>query len=359
MTDNYEFALSKTKGQFILCMGDDDGLIVDSLQYVYNFIQKYDAEVVKSPVTWYYWPNSISYPESIMNFPFTLPVISIDSKSLLEKVANFELGYFNLPMIYYSFISRKIVDDVVAEKGSFFQNSASMDIYSGFVVAHKTKQFYISDKPFVIVGVSSKSTGASAFIDQTNNIVKEFNQQHNIFEAYKKHQIPLLPQSYSFPTNLLLELKNFAENYKITDTNLKIGTRKVLLNFLTNQSILNNVETLKFEENFREYDVYIKDIEFIKGNFLQKQLYFPFQNNNDIQLIHGVDIDPNIFGIKNVYDASLIFRKLVDGIESLKPIEISIQKAEAIKPVEAIKKPILIKRAYNRLKRAVNVLLGH
>ena len=140
MTENYEFALSKAKGKFILCIGDDDGLIVNSLNYVFEFIQKYDAKVIKCPRVGYGWIGSFWDTNSILAYPLERPVIKIDSRSMLEKVANFELRYSNLPMIYYSFVDRQIIDKVIKEKGSFFQNSASIDMYSGFVIALKTKR---------------------------------------------------------------------------------------------------------------------------------------------------------------------------------------------------------------------------
>src|SRR5579871_1085273 len=112
MTENYEFALSKAYGKFITCLGDDDGLIVNSLSYVKRFIEHYDATVVKCAEPVYWWPGSHVHPQSAMTFPYERPVSKILSKSSLGKVANFELSYFNLPMLYYSFISRDIIDEV-------------------------------------------------------------------------------------------------------------------------------------------------------------------------------------------------------------------------------------------------------
>lgn len=355
MTENYEFALSKAKGQFILCMGDDDGLIVDSLQYVHDFIKKYDAQVVKSPVPWYYWKNSIDHPNSIMLLPFSRPVTLVDSRSMLEKVASFEMGYYSLPMIYYSFVSKEIIDGVVAEKGNFFQNTASIDMYSGFVIAYKTKQYHITDKPFLISGVSSKSNGATTGSNVSNTVSKEFYAQHNLVEIYDKYNVPLLPQ-YDLPTFILLEIKKFISNFNVPEDELQLNPKKVILNFLSTQPVVDNASTVKFLDHFKKYPVYKKDVEDIEKKFLGKQLYFPFLGSNDIQLINGGElIDPNLFKIENVYDASVIFRQLIDNKEKLEPLYISIQKQPED---QAQRKPILLKRAVNRLKRAALVLLG-
>lgn len=352
MADNYEFALSKAKGEFILCIGDDDGIIIDSLQYLYNFIKKYDAKVVKSPIAWYYWLHSIDFPDSLMVLPFVRPVTIVDSKSILEKVASFEMGYFNLPMLYYSFVAKEIIDDVIAEQGSFFQNTASIDMYSGFVVAYKTQQFHIADKPFVIAGLSNKSNGASTGNNLANTVSKEFFKQHNLVEVYKKFQVPLLPQ-YDLSTFVLLEIKKFVYNYNIPSDKLKINARKVILNFLATHPVVDNADTLKFADYFKAYPVYQDDIEFIEKKFLGKQLYFPFLGNSDVQLIPGGEvIDPNLFDSKNVYDAAVIFKKLVDNRESLEPLYISIKQ-------QPQHQPVLARRAFNRIKRAISVLLGN
>ena len=351
MTGNFEFALSKVTGDFIMCMGDDDGLVVDSLQYVHAFIEKYGAKVVKSPVPLYYWKNSIDFPDSVMFLPFPRPVTTVDSRSMLEKVASFEMGYYSLPMIYYAFVAKEIVEGVIAEQGNFFQNTASIDMYSGFVIAYKTQQYYISDKPFLISGVSSKSTGASAGTNAGDTVSKEFNSQHNLVEIYDKYQVPMLPK-YDLPTFIMLEIKKFIANYNIPESELKINPRKVLLNFLSVQPIVDNAEKLKYSDEFNKYPVYQNDIDFIKRKFFGKQLYFPFLGNNDVQLMNGGEIiDPDIFGVKDVYDASVIFKKLIDK-ENLEPLYITIKRQD-------VQKPILVKRALNRIKRSINVLLGH
>lgn len=350
MTDNYEYALSKTKGKFVMCLGDDDGLVTNSLQYVFDLINENDASIVKSPVAWYHWIGSAVYPDSLMNLPFPRPLVMVDSKSILQKVAAFELGYFNLPMIYYSFISRELIDNAIEEKGSFFQNSASIDMYSGFILAHKTKHFHLSDKAFVIAGLSSKSNGVANITNQANIVREEFIKQHNLVEAYNKYAVPILPK-YQTTTFVLLELKKFVSNYNIPDNVLKINTEKIILNFLSQQPIINNSSIINFKEYFEVYDIYKKDILSIEKKFLNKQVYFPFLRHNDIQLVHGEDIDPKLFGIKNVYDAAVIFRKLIDGTETLIPVEIT-------KKLPSPLRPNLFKRGFNRFNRALKVLLN-
>ena len=37
MRENFEFALSKAKGNFIIFIGDDDGFVINSLSYIFLF----------------------------------------------------------------------------------------------------------------------------------------------------------------------------------------------------------------------------------------------------------------------------------------------------------------------------------
>jgi len=351
MTQNYEFALSKAAGQFIMCLGDDDGLLINSLLYVFNFIKEYDAKVVKCAEIVYWWPGNQVYPKSSLTYPLERPVMQVMSKSILQKVANFELSYFNLPMLYYSFVAREIIESVVKEKGSFFQNSASIDMYSGFVIAYKTDKFFVADKPFVVPGLSSKSTGSSATSTYQNKIAREFLLQHSILEDYEKYQIPF-PDKFNMPIFVWFELTKFVANFGLKDY-LYIDYRKIIADAIANNAITENVQELDIIENFKKYPAYENDVKYIKKHFSEKSMYYLQSGSHNTNLVQSITVDPMLFSITDVYGASILCKRLIEARQKKEPIP--LQLIDAVQ-----KKPGFLNKAFIRIKRTCKVFLtGH
>jgi glycosyltransferase involved in cell wall biosynthesis len=353
MTANYEFALSRTKGKFITCLGDDDGLVVNSLQYVHDFIRTYKATVVKCCEICYWWPGSNLFPNSILSYPLERPVVQVLSKSVLEKVANFEIGYFNLPMLYYSFVSRSIIDEVIKEKGSFFQNSASIDMYSGFTIAHRTDSFFVTDKPFSICGQSNKSNGATVISTYDNKISREYLAQHSLKEIYNKYQIPFMSQ-FSMPLFVSLELSKFSDNYKVSRDDLNIQFKNIFIDSLSKSSTINVDSINELVDKFREYLKYEEDIRFVQENFLGKQVYYPKLGNHDTNINKYMEVDPLLFDVHDVYGASLLSKEIMDSKKSRLPLKIPM--ATKINPLEQNRRSLATKIG-GRLKKVLRVLL--
>lgn len=355
MTENFEFILSKAKGKFILFMGDDDGLVINSLNYVFSFINNYDAGVVKCPSITFHWPGSLSFPSSRLSYPLDKPVTEIHSKSIIQKVASFQLAYFNLPMIYYAFVNKKLIDEVIAERGSFFHDSCSVDVYSGFVIAYKTKKYFIADIPFTIAGLSGKSNGESASKNDKNKITNEFVTSHNIEWQLNQYQIPKLPV-IDLDTFVLLELLRFKKKFELSKDVFPINNKNLLVRFISNDAVFNNKTNLGLGEYFKDFDLYKSDIDVLTKIFLHKQIYYPNVGKVDNIMVKHELIDPNLFCLKNVYDVAVFCKKIIDSKASVVPIEIN-NMATYLNVNARIKRTFVIK-VTNRLKRTFKVLIG-
>ena len=356
MTANFEFALSKCTGEYVLSIGDDDGILPECLTYVNELITRYDTVVVKSPVIVYHWKNALQNPNTL-TLPYPTPVTRVDSRSILQKVARFELGYFNLPMIYYAFVKKQIVDEVIARQGSFFGNAAAVDLYSGLVIAHSTTDFLVSDKPFVIAGLSGKSNGSSVEKSLQNKVSQDWYQKTGLHEMYKMYQVPQLP-AYNLQLLSLLELVKFRKNFGLSNEQLPVNLKKVMVKLLSGTPVMDNIESLGSGACFEEYDMYKNDIDEVKNDFFRKKLFFPFLGNNDIQTISHVKVNPDLFSIENVFDAAIVLKKILDGYENVKPVPITIdKKATANHNYTPLH---FLKTGYRRLKLATKILLvGH
>jgi glycosyltransferase involved in cell wall biosynthesis len=161
MGDNWEAALDACRGEWIIFIGDDDGLLPDACETMSALDGLDDYELVTWTPFIYLWPqydderrrNRI---EAEVDSAFRLRPVA--SEDFLVRFYRFEEHYSRLPMIYNSFVRRSLIDRVRARHGRYFLGSLA-DVTSGIVNASACDVFVRSTRPLSISGVSRHSTG--------------------------------------------------------------------------------------------------------------------------------------------------------------------------------------------------------
>jgi len=161
MCENWERALDSCRGEWIIFIGDDDGLLPDACAALSALDGLDDYELVSWTPFIYLWPqydderrrNRI---EAEVDSVFRLRRVSSDD--FLARFYRFEEHYSRLPMIYNSFVRRSLIERVRARHGKYFLGSLA-DVTSGIVNASACETFVRSTRPLSISGVSRHSTG--------------------------------------------------------------------------------------------------------------------------------------------------------------------------------------------------------
>jgi len=173
MSENWEFAISHTKGDYVILIGDDDGLLFNSLSLLQKVIDSTNERVIRWEWILYYWPDFfIKNVAGKMYIPVNNGFTEFDSIEIIKKVANYELHYKTLPMLYNSAVHNSVLKDIKEKNGTFF-NSQSPDIYSGFVIAKNVKKYLSLNTPLSIAGLSKSSNGAAQLYTNQNSNIKE------------------------------------------------------------------------------------------------------------------------------------------------------------------------------------------
>jgi len=320
MTQNFEFIVSKAKGEYVMCLGDDDGMVVNTLQKIYDVINETKPLALKCVTPFYYWYGSIDYPNSHFSYPVNTTTKEIYSKDILRNVANFSNSFFDLPMIYYGFVNKSIINKVIEKQGSFFGNTASVDMYSGLCVAYFTEKYLVTNFPFSIAGLSGKGNGSNQFNNKKNIIVEEHIKSHKVLDYYEKYELPYIQNDISVFT--WLELCRFKDNFNLPDSELQIDSTKVFINSIQDNSIWNNVtESGETVSKFLSFSPkYSNTIDKIKKSFFNNLYYYPSFLYQYTEILKNQFIDPTLFGIKNVYDASLLCKQIWDSGNFHQPI---------------------------------------
>lgn len=321
MVDNFEFVIKQATGEYVICIGDDDGLVLNSLGYLKNFIDKYNAKVVKCCGILYYWKDSLMTKESSLIYPKANPVKEIVAMSALQKVLDAELDYFHLPMIYYGAIHKSVLKKLIDIQGSVFADAGAVDIYSGLCIAFVEDRYFVSDLPFTIAGNSGKSNG-SGFV-QKKATSNEFFALDKVQSKYTKLNIPELYEKLESVTWLCLQ--QFINNFKVSEKEFKINKTKWLLRINSTKEILQEgFINIKTRQAFLKANYTNEWVEESLKMFNFFPCYFPVGIclgasffDNHIKINHA------LFGINNVYDASKVCFNLQQASLQIKPIAVS------------------------------------
>ena len=220
VTDNWNNALKYSTGEYVIMLGDDDGLIKNYFTEIKQLIVQYDfPDCICHSALLFAYPKVLpDYPNgSLRTYSYAYPIFkkSVNNPRLIDKheslklvksSMNFRLR-FGYNMQFYT-ISRKFIESLQSF-GEFFQ-SPYPDYYASNVIFAKAKTVLIYPKPIVIIGITPKSFGfyfvnkqEDQGISFLNNIDKHLN--------HKLRHI-LLPGS-DHNTSWLLSMELLKQNY--------------------------------------------------------------------------------------------------------------------------------------------------
>ena len=157
MSENYEFALSHVTGDYLMYLGDDDGLLPNACNDIAEILSNNFSNAIIWQKPNYHWPSYPVFPNTV-SIQICYDMAVIQSKIILNAVAAGKTSYGRLPVIYSGFVSIHSINNIKKKTGNFF-HSITPDVYSGIVLAEEFNQYLYSFRPFSVNGGSAKSTG--------------------------------------------------------------------------------------------------------------------------------------------------------------------------------------------------------
>lgn len=174
MSHNWEFAISGIEEGWIALIGDDDGLLPNSLGRVVRLAEKHRVEALSSETCSYNWPRKAAN-EAILTVPMQRGDEIVDAQAALRRLMDWNLHDLILPNLYTGgLISAALVSRIRNIKGAFFQSQIP-DVYSGVAITSAIDRFVFTREPFAINGGSKHSTGAATFSFQNTQFLSEDN----------------------------------------------------------------------------------------------------------------------------------------------------------------------------------------
>ncbi|MDR3685373.1 MAG: glycosyltransferase family A protein [Coriobacteriia bacterium] len=218
VTDNWNRALEHASGDYVLMLGDDDGLMRGGLSSADSLLRTHDdPELLYTDAIQYFYPGVLQqgtkpftrfgYAEFLngQTEPFWLS--HDEAMHALKGSLRFKVVYqYNMQ---YSFVSRQLIQRL-ADKGPFFQ-SPYPDYYATNVAFLMADRLLVCPWPLVAVGVSPKSFGFFYFNQREEEGV---DLLHNIPEKALADRVRsvVLPGT-DMNTSWLLAMEALVMNY--------------------------------------------------------------------------------------------------------------------------------------------------
>lgn len=172
VTQNWELALKRSRGKYVLMLGDDDGLspsFGSVFKKINNDSQKADIYYLSG--LHYCYPNVMPGVESGYGARVFSPLLDETTGDInsidLNTAKEYSLNALNLRHHYnfnaqHFLLSRKLIQRVSKKFGSIYK-SPYPDFYSAIVLFNQASSVSIIKEPTVIIGISPKSFGAYYF----------------------------------------------------------------------------------------------------------------------------------------------------------------------------------------------------
>jgi glycosyltransferase involved in cell wall biosynthesis len=227
MTDNFERALSYARGQYVIVLGDDDGLLPQALFELERLIADAGAKAIKWSNGLYTWPElPLQDSANYLGFSLTQTVTKKNGhRELAYSLEN--LVYTNLPMLYInSAIHVDLIEKLRLKKDRVF-SSRSPDVYSGFSIAYHCGDFIEVSAPLSLAGLSGASNGVSSAFSGTNAAPKKDYDDLNSKIGFSPH--PYVPDLPIYPLTSFAESFYFAKaDHFQNDDRFCLSRRRVL-----------------------------------------------------------------------------------------------------------------------------------
>ncbi|MEZ6050275.1 MAG: glycosyltransferase family A protein [Planctomycetaceae bacterium] len=186
MSRNWEFALSKARGEYVTYLCDDDAIVPSLLERVAALLDESDRDVI-------YWNSAAYYHDSwiearkrnhLVVSPLVHDVEVESSRAALRELFNLRHFHRNYPKMLNTCLSRRLIDKVITRNGQFFQVSCP-DYSTITTVTALTEEMTYLHPPLMLAGVANESIGATCRRQMSSDASQQFWGEHSAEHALR------------------------------------------------------------------------------------------------------------------------------------------------------------------------------
>ena len=224
MSSNWDFAVSHARGEYVIVIGDDDGLLPHALRELDALTRDARPKALRWESAYYTWPSfALAGQGNYLRLPLGRGLREVDSADVIRGVVGFRELYTELPMLYNAAVRRRVLDELRRKTGRVFPHPVP-DVYSGFAVAAVAGRFLSTDVPMSVAGQSGASNGvATLFRRGRSEIDREFRDLNAREGLPTDPRVPDLP---AFPHVPVADSFVYAKRKLFPDSDIDLDRRQ-------------------------------------------------------------------------------------------------------------------------------------
>ncbi|MBI9072780.1 MAG: glycosyltransferase [Melioribacteraceae bacterium] len=325
MSENWEFALEQISEGFVCYLGDDDGLVQNSLSKLVEIISKTNKLAYRTPNITHYWPDICdeNIAGSIGNLPIRDDYEIIDCQSfqraVFEKLEFYHPYFLDLPTVYQSFVNFELLKKIREKNNKFFLSSFP-DLYSAVAISSEIDEYVLVHRPVTINAMGKFSNGVANknFFNEKSKEVKRFFVENKYqFDERLVEKGKILTRSLTHPIIIADQfIKVRRHNKNIPEIDFK-------------NVIKRSTECLWRKRPKEIYDSVIEDIRMVAEinnleSFAEEEIkkhpYVHIEPRKEPPLYvdeinRVLSIDSTKYGVKNILDTGRFINTLISQPE--------------------------------------------
>jgi len=163
MRENFDFAISKSSGEYVIMIGDDDAMLPGQFSALRGILEECRPNVFSWCHLGYGWPlpgyHRRGHTRLRRDTTFGPPTV-IATAPLVPSAEGTDDAGIPVPRIYHGCASRKILNRIHAKTGAYL-NSRAPDLYFMLYTIFAERNFLYADHPFSISGHTPADIGGS------------------------------------------------------------------------------------------------------------------------------------------------------------------------------------------------------
>ena len=225
VTENWNNALEKSTGDYVIMLGDDDCLLKGYFKTCAALLQQHNLpDMIYNSAMNYVYPNvMLGAPQGyLMQFGYAPFLVKKQAPFILDKQETLQLvrETFNFNLIVnfnmqHSLVSRSLINKM-QNYGKFYQ-SPYPDYYATTSLLIKAQRILAVPYPMVVIGVTTKSFGYYFFNNKEKEGIEFLRNTPDaaIYSNVAKFVIPGTDMNISWLFSLETVRQNFHHEYKL------------------------------------------------------------------------------------------------------------------------------------------------
>lgn len=175
---NFEHAVEASSGDYIIIIGDDDGISSYIFDVIDNAREKGIEAINYSKNISYYWPNAVEGNKNNGKLvirdviPYVHTVDCSQEASKMMRQGDFNYQNYQFPRVYHGIVKREVFDNVRDKTGHYF-GGLTPDIYSSVSLSFYVKKMAYINFPLSFYGICASSGSADSITGRHRGELKE------------------------------------------------------------------------------------------------------------------------------------------------------------------------------------------